>query len=286
MPFRLTRFRRLLAVAALLAAAGCNPAPPKTVPNTVPKPAAAGTYPFQSITFNSVLRWEAGPTVASRYEISPLGLLKEITDRGKVSFLLASGGNAYQWEAGSHEGKKGIFSGGPRVTGEPDTLEVLRVLPQVFSPGNFKFVANERVEGVRTVRYAFRFRDAAMRVVWEGTIWLLEDRAFPVKYVNRGFGGHFEIVNSRISLEPKLSRSSSSRRRTSTSSALIAAGSAEKGPRLVAGPLDALLRSSTQMKRGARTRVIVESSLMSTWRDGPAVSLKGSPTVSPTTAAA
>ena len=36
---------------------------------------------------------------------------------------------------------------------------------------------------------------------------------------------------------------------------------------------------------GARTKVIVLRSLINTWRDGPAVSLKGSPTVSPTTAA-
>src|SRR6185437_13514797 len=36
---------------------------------------------------------------------------------------------------------------------------------------------------------------------------------------------------------------------------------------------------------GASTRVIVARSLMRTWREGPAVSLKGSPTVSPTMAA-
>src|SRR5262249_30363002 len=40
-----------------------------------------------------------------------------------------------------------------------------------------------------------------------------------------------------------------------------------------------------QMNRGAMTSVIVLSSLISTWRLGPAVSLNGSPTVSPTTAA-
>src|SRR5687767_5157263 len=39
------------------------------------------------------------------------------------------------------------------------------------------------------------------------------------------------------------------------------------------------------MNSGASTRVIVDSSLISTCSDGPAVSLKGSPTVSPTTAA-
>ena len=41
-----------------------------------------------------------------------------------------------------------------------------------------------------------------------------------------------------------------------------------------------------RMKSGARTSVIVASSLTRTWSDGPAVSLNGSPTVSPTTAAA
>ena len=40
------------------------------------------------------------------------------------------------------------------------------------------------------------------------------------------------------------------------------------------------------MKSGASTSVIVASSLTRTWSDGPAVSLNGSPTVSPTTAAA
>ena len=193
MPFRLTRRARALAV-LLLGAAACSPAPPKTVP----KPAAAGAYPFRTATFSSVLRWESGSTVSSRYWISPSGLLKEITDRGKVSFLLLSGGNAYQWESGSHEGRKGTFSGAPRMTGEPDTPEVLRVLPEMFKTGNFQFAGYERIDGARTVRYGFRFRDGLLRVVWEGTVWLLQDRPFPVKYVNRGFGGHFEIVNSRM----------------------------------------------------------------------------------------
>src|SRR5437879_1141352 len=40
-----------------------------------------------------------------------------------------------------------------------------------------------------------------------------------------------------------------------------------------------------RMNNGASTSVIVDSSLISTCRDGPAVSLNGSPTVSPTTAA-
>ena len=40
------------------------------------------------------------------------------------------------------------------------------------------------------------------------------------------------------------------------------------------------------MKSGASTRVIVASSFTRTWSDGPAVSLNGSPTVSPTTVAA
>lgn len=37
-------------------------------------------------------------------------------------------------------------------------------------------------------------------------------------------------------------------------------------------------------KRGHMTSVIVASILISTWREGPAVSLNGSPTVSPVTA--
>lgn len=199
MPFRLTPFHFLFA-AALLASAACNPAPPKTVP----KPAAVGAYPFQSATFSSLLRWETGPPLSSRYWISPLGFLKEMTNEGKVSFLLVGGGSAYQWDAGSKEGKKGVFAGGPRVTGEPDALEVLRVLPEVFKAGNFQFAGYETIEGVRTVKYAFRFRDGLLRVVWEGTVWLREDRPFPVRYVNRGFGGHFEILNTRIVFDPKL----------------------------------------------------------------------------------
>ncbi len=42
-------------------------------------------------------------------------------------------------------------------------------------------------------------------------------------------------------------------------------------------------RSAQPTNSGASTSVIVESSLMSTCSDGPAVSLNGSPTVSPTT---
>merc|ERR1711985_203447 len=42
---------------------------------------------------------------------------------------------------------------------------------------------------------------------------------------------------------------------------------------------------SDTTKRGAHTSVIVERSLINTWRDGPAVSFEGSPTVSPVTAA-
>src|SRR3970282_2528180 len=44
-------------------------------------------------------------------------------------------------------------------------------------------------------------------------------------------------------------------------------------------------RARAQMSSGARTRVIVDRSFTRMWREGPAVSLNGSPTVSPTTAA-
>jgi hypothetical protein len=200
MPFRLTPVRALVAAVVLLGSVACNPPAPKTVP----KPAAVGGYPFQSATFSSRLRWETGSSLSSRYWISPLGLLKEMTNEGKVSFLLLSGGNAYQWDATSKEGKKGVFSGGPRVTGEPDALEVLRVLPEMFKAGKFQFAGYETIEGVRTVKYAFRFRDEMLRAVWEGMVWLREDRPFPVKYVNRGFGGHFEILNSKMVFDAAL----------------------------------------------------------------------------------
>ncbi|MGH9440804.1 MAG: hypothetical protein ACRD16_00860 [Thermoanaerobaculia bacterium] len=200
MPFRLTRLGSAFA-AAVLAFAGCRSA----APPGAPRPAAAGSYPFESVTFSSVLRWESGGrSISSRYWISPLGLLKEMTDGGKVTFVLRGGGTAYEWVAGTHEGKKGPFAGGPRITGEPDTLEVLRILPEVFKDGNSRFSGFERIDGVRTARYEFRFLDGRLRTVWEGTVWLREDRPFPVKYVNRGFGGHFEIVNSRIVFDPKL----------------------------------------------------------------------------------
>ena len=41
-------------------------------------------------------------------------------------------------------------------------------------------------------------------MVWEGAVWLLEDRPFPVRYVNLGFGGHFEIVNSKMVFDSKV----------------------------------------------------------------------------------
>ena len=55
----------------------------------------------------------------------------------------------------------------------------------------------------------------------------------------------------------------------------------------VSGSADSRLRDAAgrQMNSGASTSVIVARSLMRTCSDGPAVSLKGSPTVSPTTAA-
>jgi hypothetical protein len=199
MPFRLTRSSGALVV-LLIGAGACRPSPPKTVP----QPAAAGAFPFKSATFSSVLRWETGPSISSRFWISPQGLLKEITDQGKVSFVLHKAGAAYKWDAGSHEGKKGILSGGPRMTGEPDTLDVLRLLPEVFKPGNFEFSGYEKLEGVPTPKYSFRFRDPRLRVEWKGILWLLPDRAFPVRYVNLGFGGRYEIVNSRMVFDPTL----------------------------------------------------------------------------------
>src|SRR3989338_6478161 len=45
------------------------------------------------------------------------------------------------------------------------------------------------------------------------------------------------------------------------------------------------LAEEDQMNNAANARVSVENSLMSTWSEGPAVSLNGSPTVSPVTAA-
>src|SRR5688572_20108268 len=52
-----------------------------------------------------------------------------------------------------------------------------------------------------------------------------------------------------------------------------------------ARPIDSSFLGRGQMNSGASTSVIVASSLISTCSDGPAVSLNGSPTVSPTTAA-
>jgi hypothetical protein len=199
MPFRLTRSSGALVV-LLIGAGACRPSPPKTVP----QPAAAGAFPFKSATFSSVLRWETGPSISSRFWISPQGLLKEITERGKVSFVLHRAGTTYEWDAGLQEGKKGTSSGGPRMTGEPDTLDVLRILPEELKPGNFQFSGYEKIGDVQTTRYAIRFRDAQLRAVWEGMVWLLPDRAFPVKYVNLGFGGHYEIVNSRIVFDPQI----------------------------------------------------------------------------------
>ena len=48
-----------------------------------------------------------------------------------------------------------------------------------------------------------------------------------------------------------------------------------------------IIASASHQSRniGAMTRVMVASILMRTWMEGPAVSLKGSPTVSPVTAA-
>ncbi len=200
MPFRLTRSSLAAnaanaALVALLAAVACSPRPPKTVP----RPAAAGTFPFRSATFRSTLRWEKGPTITSRFWIGPRGLLEEITKNGGTSFVLRKGGTAYLWDAGAHEGVKGIS--GPRTTGEPDTFDVLRLLPQAFQDGNFEFSGYDRIEGMSLPKYSFHFRDPRLRVESRGIVWLLPDRPFPVRYVNLAFGGHYEIVNGSIVLD-------------------------------------------------------------------------------------
>jgi hypothetical protein len=179
----------------LLAAVACTPPPPRTAP----RPAAAGTYPFQSATFSSALRWENGPLVTSRFWIGPQGLLEEVTRSGKTSFVLRKGGTAYLWDAGAHEGMKG--TPGPRTTGDPDTFDVLRLLPQAFQDGNFEFAGYETLQKESLPKYRFHFRDPRLRVESRGIVWLLPDRPFPVRYVNLAFGGHYEIVNSRIVLD-------------------------------------------------------------------------------------
>ena len=199
MPFRLIRFPDALLLALFLAAA-CSPG----APTTAPRAAAPGAFPFRSATFTSVLRWEGGQSLSSRYWISPMGVLKEVTDQGKVYFLLRRGGKSYRWDTGAREGTSSVSSGGSRMTGEPDTLDVLRILPEALKPGNFEFSGYEKIEGAHTPVYSFHFRDEKSHVGWKGILWLLPDRAFPVRYVNLDFGGHYEIVNTRIVFDPAI----------------------------------------------------------------------------------
>jgi hypothetical protein len=151
-----------------------------------------------------VLRWEKGRSASSRYWISNLGQLIEVTDQGKVSFVLLRGGSAYVWDAGAKEGVSGPAAAGGNVTPDPNALHLLLILPELFRPGNFRFAGYEKIEGVRTVEYEVAFKDPRLRTQVSARIWVLPDRLFPVRFVNSGFGGHYGIENSRIVIDPKL----------------------------------------------------------------------------------
>jgi hypothetical protein len=136
-----------------------------------------------------------------RVWVSSAGVREETRREEKIIHTLSVQGEVYVWVEGTHSGMRLSSGGAPRLSGVPDTLDVLRDLPADLQPQASRFVGREMVSGYKTLRYDFHVRDPLLKVERSGSVWLLEDRAFPVKYVNGGFGGDYEIVNSDLGFD-------------------------------------------------------------------------------------
>jgi hypothetical protein len=184
----------LFAVAALLACAGATPPPSVRLP-------PEGSYPFRTANFDSAISWGGEERVRMRTWVAPAGILEESTRDGKVSFVLQRGAEIFAWDLGARGGLRGPRGRGASLSGAPDTLDVLRELPLDLDPKNSRFAGFQRLGGYRVGRYDFRWRHPVNRMWIEGTVWILENRPFPVRYVHRGFGGTYEIRNSGLKFD-------------------------------------------------------------------------------------
>ena len=169
-----------------------------------PKPAPPGAYPFHNANFHSLIRMGSAPPIQMRVWVSPAGVREETRREEKTTHSLSLQGEVYVWVEGTHSGMRLSSSGAPRLSGLPDTLDVLRDLATDLRPEVSHFAGRDTVSGYKTLRYDFRVRDPLVKVERSGSIWLLEDRAFPVKYVNSGFGGDYTIVNSDLRFDVEM----------------------------------------------------------------------------------
>ena len=189
--------RVILAAALLgLAASACrSAAPPAPIASAPPPIAAAGSFPFRTANFHSRVEIAGHTPVEMRVWISGDGIREELRDGGAVAHSIKRRSDVYRWTEGEKRGIRGPASGW-KLLDFPDTLDLMRELPFDLSKEHAGSPVREKLDGIDTWRYDFKREDRRNFESHAGTVWLLSDRAFPVRYVNRGYSGPYEIRNS------------------------------------------------------------------------------------------
>ena len=186
----------ILAGILLAAAAG------QTLPS--PGTAAPVKYPFRTASFLSTITEENAAPVSMRVWISPEGVLEETQRPDGVGHSLRTRGETFVWVEQTGRGMRSRDYGTPRLSGIPDAVDVLRELPLDIGPDSAGRARRETLAGLRVRRYDFHRTDARLKTAREGSVWLLEGRDFPVKFVGRGAGGNFEIANGELRFDAEI----------------------------------------------------------------------------------
>lgn len=158
-------------------------------------------YPFRTAVFDSAFAWEGSVPIVTRYWVSPLGLLEERHEKGAIFHYLSTGGEAFSWQQGE---KRGLQTPAGPTSLTPDTFSVLRELPAVLNPHNSRFINRERVNGYETLHYGFRWRDPQFHYYHHGEVWLLPDRAFPVRFEATELQGSYVVNNANLRFDQVL----------------------------------------------------------------------------------
>lgn len=197
MPIRLrAALAALLLALSARAQTGRRPAGLPASPGVVPPPVQ---YPFKTASFLATVSAEGRPTVGARFWISPDGSLQEIRKPDGITHQLRARGQVFLWDEKTGRGLRGADAGTPRASGIPDALDVLRELPVDIRSDHVLRSKRETVQGSRTRRFDFAWQDARLLGArHEGSIWLLEDRDFPVKFAESAPGPKVEIVFSDL----------------------------------------------------------------------------------------
>jgi hypothetical protein len=204
MPIHLTAGKPVFALAILFTLTTASVFPDPQPPSAAPLPAGRA-LPFRTAIFESSMRFAGSPTGPRvRVWYSPLGSLEERVNSEGTSYVLRGDRYSYVWAKGRQTGVKTVLSGSSRAAGLPDALDVIRETGFDLLPSNSKFVGVDEIDGRRVKHYDFRWRDHFQKAIREGSIWVLEDRLFPVKFVNTGAGGKFEIVNSNFRFDVEI----------------------------------------------------------------------------------